>query len=214
MLPREKLLKVGVENLTDEELIALILGTGNRKEDVFQLSRKILSILGTTGLKRMDVKQLASMDGLGIAKASRLVSAVELGRRLFSYDGRSISSMEEVFSMLRKYSYERQELLVVFYLDGGMRLIREELVAKGRGNVVNVHVRDIVQGAFENHASYLILAHNHPSGILKPSEEDLKLTKKISDVLRELEMELVEHVIFSKEGYICMLRDGYLSSYL
>ncbi|MEO0143880.1 MAG: DNA repair protein RadC [candidate division WOR-3 bacterium] len=205
ILPREKLIKLGVKNLKDEELIAIIIGTGNKNEDVFQLSRKIVNTIGLKNLKDIDIKTLLQIDGLGIAKASRIISSIELGRRLFSNSGEIIKSLDDIYKILIPYTSETSEILLAILLDGYKRLIRVEMLAKGRKNIVNVHYRDIVEICILNNANYLILAHNHPSNSLIPSSQDIEFTKKLKQFLKHLEIELLEHIIFSKNGYFGIL---------
>ncbi len=184
ILPREKLIKLGVKNLKDEELIAIIIGTGNKNEDVFQLSRKIVNTIGLKNLKDIDIKTLLQIDGLGIAKASRIISSIELGRRLFSNSGEIIKSLDDIYKILIPYTSETSEILLAILLDGYKRLIRVEMLAKGRKNIVNVHYRDIVEICILNNANYLILAHNHPSNSLIPSSQDIEFTKKLKQFLK------------------------------
>ncbi|MCS7245476.1 MAG: DNA repair protein RadC [candidate division WOR-3 bacterium] len=205
ILPREKLKKLGVNNLKDEELLAIILGTGSKNEDVFKLSKKIINTFGIKGLKSINLETLLQIDGLGLAKASRIICAIELGKRIFSQSGEIIRSLDDVYKILIPYTYENSEVLVVVLLDGFKRVIRVEMLAKGRKNIVNVHYRDIVEICILNSANYIILAHSHPSNNLKPSNEDLEFTKKLANFLKHLEIELIEHVIFSKIGYIGLL---------
>lgn len=205
ILPREKLKKLGVSNLKDEELLAIILGTGSKNEDVFKLSKKIVNTFGVKGLKSIDLETLLQVDGLGLAKASRILCAIELGRRMFSQSNEVIRNLEDVYKILLPYANENAEVLIAILLDGYKRVIKIEMLAKGRKNIVNVHYRDIVEACILNNANYLILAHNHPSNNLKPSSEDLEFTKNLNNFLKHLEIELIEHVIFSKIGYIGLL---------
>jgi len=205
ILPREKLKKLGVHNLKDEELISIILGTGNKKEDVFKLSKKIINAFGLKHLKNINLETLLQIEGLGLAKASRILCAIELGRRLFSNSNEIIRNLEDAYKILIPYLNENSEVLIAILLDGYKRLIRTEMLAKGRKNIVNVHYRDIVEVCILNNANYLILAHNHPSNNLRPSNEDIEFTKKLKAFLKHLEIELIEHIIFSKNGYIGLL---------
>ncbi len=205
ILPREKLIKLGVKNLKDEEILAILIGTGNRNEDVFKLSKKIINTIGLKNLRSITMDTLLQIDGLGIAKAGRILCAIELGRRLFSSFDEMITSLDDIYRILTPYTSTSSEILIALLLDGYRRLIKVELVAKGRKNIVNVHYRDIVEICILNGANYLILAHNHPSNNLTPSAEDLEFTKNLKQFLRHLEIELLDHVVFSKNGYISLL---------
>jgi len=206
ILPREKLKKFGVKNLKDEELLAVIIGTGYKKENVFKLSKKIIDLFGLKNLKDVSIDTLLQVEGLGLAKASRIICAIELGRRMFSsFNNEVIRNLDDIYKILIPYTYENSEVLIAILLDGHKRLIRSEMLAKGRKNIVNVHFRDIVEVCILNNASFLILAHNHPSNNLKPSIEDLEFTKKLKQLLKHLEIELLEHIIFSRNGYIGLI---------
>ncbi len=205
ILPREKLIKLGVKNLKDEEILAILIGTGNKNEDVFKLSKKIINTIGLKNLRSITIDTLLQVDGLGIAKASRILCAIELGRRLFSSLDEVITSLDDVYRILTPYASSSGEILIALLLDGYRRLIKVEMLAKGRKNIVNVHYRDIVETCILNGANYLILAHNHPSNNLTPSLEDLEFTKNLKQFLKHLEIELLDHVLFSKNGYISLL---------
>ncbi|MEO0203314.1 MAG: DNA repair protein RadC [candidate division WOR-3 bacterium] len=207
ILPREKLRKIGVKNLRDDELIAIIIGTGNKKENVLKLSKRITNTIGMKNLKNVDIETLLQIEGLGIAKATRIISAIELGRRLFSNSNQVIRSTEDIYKVLIPYLNEQSEVLLAVLLDGHKRLIRVEMIAKGRKNIVNVHYRDIVESCILNNANYIILAHNHPSNNLKPSFEDVEFTRNLKKFLKNLEIELLDHIIFSKVGFYSILND-------
>jgi DNA repair proteins len=124
-----------------------------------------------------------------------------------NFNNEVIRSLDDIYKILIPYTYENNEVLIAILLDGHKRLIRTEMLAKGRKNIVNVHFRDIVEVCILNNASFLILAHNHPSNNLKPSNEDLEFTRKLKQLLKHLEIELLEHIIFSKNGYISLINN-------
>ncbi len=202
MLPREKLLKMGPSALRDEELLAILLGTGRSGEHVLSLARKILRMFPMGRLSTVDVELLMMVDGMGPAKATRIIAAIELGRRLFRREGRIIHTMEDLFEVVMDYASSRREQLIGVAMDGAGRILGIEVLAVGGKNVVYVSMRDIAQMAIEYGARAMAFAHNHPSGNLVPSDEDRKLTARIRRFLREMDIDFFGHIVFCGEGFV------------
>ncbi len=204
MLPREKLLKMGPSALKDEELLAILIGTGRSGEHVLSLARKILKMFPIERLSTVDVDLLMMVDGLGPAKATRILAAIELGRRLFDREGRIIYGLEDVFEAVRRYASSRKEQLIGIAMDGAGRMLGMEVLAVGGRNVVYVSMRDIAEMAIRYGARSMAFAHNHPSGNLVPSREDRKLTARIMRFLKEMEVDFFGHIVFSEEGFVAV----------
>ncbi len=202
MLPREKLLKMGPSALRDEELLAILLGTGRSGEHVLSLARKILRMFPMGRLSTVDVELLMMVDGMGPAKATRIIAAIELGRRLFRREGRIIHTIEDLFEVVMDYASSRREQLIGVAMDGAGRILGIEVLAVGGKNVVYVSMRDIAQMAIEYGARAMAFAHNHPSGNLVPSDEDRKLTARIRRFLREMDIDFFGHIVFCGEGFV------------
>ena len=202
MLPREKLLKYGPSSLSDAELLAILLGTGRAGENVLSLARRILRMFDLRKLYRVDMETLLMVDGLGVAKAARILSAVELGRRIFGIDGRVVNALEDIYEIVRPFARSRQEQLIMLLMDGSSVLLSVEVVAKGRKNMVYVSMRDVAEAIIRHDASKVAFAHNHPSGNLVPSREDERLTLRLIRFLRELEVDFVAHIVFSDKGFV------------
>lgn len=207
--PREKLEKYGPSRLSNSELLAILLGTGQKDVNVVELSSRILKKFSGSGLTNATFHELKNTYGLGSAKACEVVACFELGRRLLKEGTENtIISPQEVWSLLKDVRNNRKEHFVVFYLDPKSKEISREVVSIGSLNNSLVHPREIFEPAVKHLAAYVIIAHNHPSGDLTPSEEDLEITKDLAIAGKILGINLVDHVIVSKEGYLSFREKG------
>lgn len=195
--PREKLARYGASKLTGSELLAIILGSGSGKLNVLELAGKILGKLGAKGLSSADLADLKNISGLGSARASALVSCFELGRRFLKDEkNHLIVSPETVCQELRYLSSRKKEHFAVFCLDAQNRMIKKEIVSIGTLTASLIHPREVFEPAIVNLAASVIIAHNHPSGIIDPSEDDLKITARLVEAGKILGIQLLDHVIF------------------
>lgn len=212
--PREKLLSKGRHSLTDAELIAILIGSGTRKETAVELSKRILNEaennLNTLG--KLSVNDLMKFKGIGEAKAITIVAALELGRRrkeseVIKRD--KITSSKDVFDILSPVFQDLpHEEFWVLLLNRSNSVIKRESVSRGgvAGTVVDSKI--IFKSAIENLASSIILCHNHPSGNLKPSEADIKLTKKIKEAGTLLDIPVLDHIIITDSAYYSFADEG------
>ncbi|MCX7739169.1 MAG: DNA repair protein RadC [Hydrogenothermaceae bacterium] len=203
LLPREKALKYGIESLSDEELLALSLGSGTKGLNVIGLSAKVLA--GSKGIKYLkDVKldQLERIKGIGKAKALQIMAIGEMIRRS-GEDGEKekISSVLDAVKYLKYLSKERQETLVALYLNSSNEIVHRQTVAVGSLNVVRVLPRDVLFYALKYNSNGIILSHNHPEGSAKPSSEDIEFTKRLMHLSNEMGFELLDHIIIGKKDY-------------
>jgi len=212
--PREKLLLKGRHALTDAELIAILIGSGSKKESAVELSKKILSTFGNNlnELAKLSVQDLIKFKGIGEAKAISIVAALELGRRRKETEipkRQKITSSKDIFEFFHStfidLSHEEFHLLL---LNRTNVVIRKEFVSRGGVSGTVVDSKIIFKIALEHLASSIILCHNHPSGNLKPSAEDISLTKKIKEAGVFLEIPILDHVIFSDTGYFSFADEG------
>jgi len=197
--PREKLLKKGEKALKDIELLAIILGSGIKGNDLYKISEKILKILKDK--KEFTIKDLIKIDGLGIVKASRIIAARELFRRLFSEGEFKIKEAKDIYALVYDIKDKKQEYFVLITLDGSNKVIRKKNLFVGTLTQSIVHLREIFGYALEDRAASIIVVHNHPSGNLEPSEEDLLITEKIKKAGDLMGIELLDHIIVSKKGF-------------
>lgn len=214
--PREKLLEQGRRALTDAELLAILIGSGSREETAVELCRRLLSGVGNSldRLSKLDVSDLCAYKGIGDAKAIAIIAAMELGRRR-----KESGAMENpvLNSSKRVYEYFRNTLqdipheeFWVIYLNRGGKVIDKQLVGRGGSDYTPADVRVILRFALQAKASSLVLAHNHPSGTLKPSEADKEVTKKICEAARIMDIRVSDHLIFTDHGYYSFRDEGAL----
>lgn len=197
-LPREKLQKYGVNKLADHELLALLLGSGIKDVNVLQLSKKILQIILKTGIEKISLEDLLKIKGLGQAKASQIIAVLELGRRLLKDKKTSILlSPKDVWERMEDIRGSKKEHFVVFYLDSRNQEIQREIISVGTLSESLVHPREVFEGAIKNNAASIIVAHNHPSGDLEPSQADIDITKKLIHAGKILDIKIIDHVVVS-----------------
>lgn len=205
--PREKLLALGRRNLTDAELIAILIGSGSRDETAVELGKRILLDVGNdlNALAKLSMTDLCKFKGIGEAKAISIIAALELGRRrkeLLAEQKPRILCSKDVYNVL-KHVYEdiNHEEFWILLLNNKNRVIGKELISKGGVEVVSVDVKLIFHAALEMKATGIVLSHNHPSGSPIPSFQDKSLTKKIVDAAALFDFRIIDHVIFGEETY-------------
>ncbi|MFN3869897.1 MAG: RadC family protein [Aquificaceae bacterium] len=209
--PREKMLNLGAQKLSNEELLAILLGSGTKGMDVLTLSERILKV-GWDELYKLSPQELAKrFKGIGIAKACQIKALVELAKRIGEpYDGIVINNPEEVYRFVRDKVDERKEYLISLYLSPTNRLISFEVIAIGRMNALYAEPKEILYHAIKTSCYSIILVHNHPKGDLKPSKEDVEFTHRVKNSCHLLGFELIDHLIINSKGYFSMRREGYL----
>lgn len=208
--PREKLYKRGVESLKDYELLSVLLGSGVKGKDVITLSKEIIKIL-QKDFASLDLEKLENIYGLGRAKASQLISAIELSKRYLNEKQKErISSSRDVYEELIPYKDKKQEYFLALYLDGANHLINTEVISIGTLNQSLVHPREVFSYAIEKRCASIILAHNHPSGTLQASLSDINVTKRLQEAGKILGIDILDHVIFTKRGFYSFKEEGIL----
>jgi len=209
--PREKLEELGAENLTDSELLAILLRTGTSGKSAIALARELLKTFGgVRGISEASLSELTSFKGLGKAKAITLIAAFELGRRANrSSRPRKITSPEEAFALIRPVVETlKVEEVGVITLNSAGEVIGIHRVARGGLNGVSATVREILHPAVKDLAAGIILFHNHPSGSVNPSREDIELTKRVKEGAELLGIALIDHIIAAKESYFSFKGEG------
>jgi DNA repair protein RadC len=200
--PREKLEKYGPDKLKDEELLAILLGVGVKGTNVIELSKKILKKWEGKGIGTATVKELSEIHGLGNAKACEIVACFELGKRFLKDKKTSILlTPKDVWERMEDIRGSKKEHFVVFYLDSRNQEIQREIISVGTLNESIVHPREVFESAIKNNAASIIIAHNHPSGDLDPSEADIEITKKLIHAGKILDIRIVDHIIVSHSSF-------------
>ena len=200
-LPREKLEKYGVKKLADHELLAILLGSGVEGLNVLELSKKILKLIQNNGKEKITLDALRAIRGLGNAKASQIMAILELASRLNQHEARTILSPEDVWQMSLDIRDSKKEHVIAFYLDSQGRVIERLTISIGSVTESAVHPREVFEPAVRLSAVSVVITHNHPSGVLDPSPEDIRLTERLRDAGRIMGIPLADHVIISKNGY-------------
>ncbi|WP_186758445.1 RadC family protein [Echinicola salinicaeni] len=205
--PREKLLLKGKLALSDAELIAILIGSGTKSISAVDLSKNILSSTNynLADLARLSVKDLQKFKGIGEAKAITIVSAMELGRRrkLSEPPKRiKITSSNDVYELMKPVLMDEPvEYFYIIILNRANYVIKKQMISQGGTSGTVADPKLIFKYALENRAAAIVLVHNHPSGNRKPSRADEQLTKKLVDLGRNLELPVIDHVIFTDVGY-------------
>lgn len=201
--PREKLMQYGPERLSNSELLAILLRSGKKGENVVDFSGKILRKFGTKELPNLTFDDLRNYPGLGPAKACEIVACFELGKRVLK-DKKAQIYLEpkEVWKELKDIRNYKKEHFVIFYLDSRNQEIKREIISVGSLNANLVHPREVFEPAVRNLVAQVILAHNHPSGDPEPSEDDLEITKRLVEAGKILGIEVVDHVIVVNNGFL------------
>jgi len=195
------LIKYGPGKLLDSELLAILLRTGSRGVNVVELGKKILQKFPHGALANTSVEELRKVHGLGLSKACEIVACFELGRRkLKDKQAALIISPQKVWEQLKDIRDNKKEHFVVFYLDTQNQETLRDVVSVGTLNANLVHPREVFEKAVQNCCASVLVAHNHPSGSLEPSEEDLAVTKRLVDAGKILGIDVLDHVIVTKTG--------------
>lgn len=207
--PREKLILKGAKALKDYELLAVLLGSGVKGCDVIKLSKQIIKLF-EEDFENINLEKLLYTHGLGKAKASQIISAVELSKRYLIKESTYIRKASDIYDELKEYHNKKQEYFLCVYLDGANHIVKTKIITIGILNQSLVHPREVYAYAIEKRCASIIIAHNHPSGILEASDEDINVTKRLKKSGEILGIELLDHVIFTRLGFISLKEEGVL----
>lgn len=205
--PREKLLMRGAQSLSDAELVAILLRTGKKGKSVIEIARELISSEGNLAmLATKTVDSLQRISGIGKDKAATLAAAFELSRRILSqpkwFANKKITSPQDIaeifIPILRD---DNKEKFIVVCLSSANKIIKHETISIGNLNSSVVHPREVFKVAIDNSSASIILIHNHPSGNPEPSNEDIRITKKIVETGKIMEIPVFDHLIIAGETY-------------
>lgn len=214
--PREKLLALGAGALSESELIAILIGSGNRNMSAVDLSRLIFDKAGQSldTLGKMSIKQLTQHKGVGQAKAVTIAAALEIGRRRASEtiaEKPKVTSSDSAYHILRPILGELpHEEFWILYLNNSNKVLATQQISKGGFTGTYVDIRIVMKKALEENAVAMILAHNHPSGQLVPSAADEQLTQKMVQAAQLLDLRILDHLIVTQKGYFSFADQGKL----
>jgi len=211
---REKLAEYGTNEMSISELLAIILNTGAHGQSVEELAKQLIKSYGSNQIKDIkDVKQLQDNFKLPFVKSCQLIACFELGRRLFKTPppgaaSITISSPEDVYQFVKDMRELRKEKLRGLYLNARNRVIYKEDISIGTQTANLVSVSDVIRPAIEYAAVGIIVVHNHPSGDPSPSDEDIKITKKLVEAAKIFDLNFLDHVIVGKNGFVSLNETG------
>ena len=202
--PREKLVAKGAENLKDSELLAILLRTGKAGKNVIEVAWQILAKHSKKRLLQMTYQDLVKIGGIDSAKATTLLAAFELAKRALEVNDTNlptISNAKDAAAQLTDIRELKKEHFVVLYLNAKNQLVHKETISMGTLNANLVHPREVFEPALKHSAAQIVAAHNHPSGDPKPSEDDIEITKRLTEAGKMMGVEVTDHVIVSKNGH-------------
>jgi len=214
--PRERLVQHGAAVLSDAELLAILIGTGTKKESAVDLGRKLMQGVNNNliTLNKLSLADLQKVNGIGLAKAVTIAAALELSKRrqmATVEDKRIIKSSLDIYEELGPYLRDlNHEEFWVIALNRRLRVVASKRISIGGISETIVDVRLILRFGIENNASNLVIAHNHPSGNLNPSESDMRLTNDIKQAAKYMNMPLADHIIVADSGYFSFADSGKL----
>lgn len=203
--PREKLAKFGAEFLTVNELLSIVLNVGTKKEGVMEMTNRLLKEYGARVIvDQKDPKKISETLQVPLTKACQIVACFELGRRFFDTAASPqvyVRTPKEVFEYLKDMRGLPKEHLRGLYLNSHYKIIHDEVISIGTLNASIIHPREVFKPALEHAASAVILAHNHPSGIVDASEADIEITGQLINAGKLLGITLLDHVVISKDSF-------------
>ncbi|MDA8340415.1 MAG: DNA repair protein RadC [Nitrospiraceae bacterium] len=205
--PREKMEQKGAKALSDLELLAVLLGSGIKGKDVFEVAKDILR-LAQDDFDNISLEKLKYIEGVGLAKACQIMAAIEFSKRFLIKDGIKIKNVDDVIRLTDELKDKRQEYFLSLTLDGASNLIQKRTVFIGTLNHSIVHPREIFADAISDRAAGIIFVHNHPSGNVEPSKEDTTITQRLMEVGKIVGIEVIDHIIISKNGYFSFQAEG------
>ena len=208
--PRERLMTAGPLGVSDLELLCLVIGSGNKNRPVQDIAQDILYLMNKKGTTGISLEDISTIPGIGKANASRICAALEIGRRFSFFKPRSCKDPKAIFDLVRHYGDRQQEHFIIVMLNGAHELMGVNVVTVGLVNRTIVHPREIFSDPIRLRATAIVLAHNHPSGNLEPSPDDIETTLRIRKAGLILGIEVLDHIIFSTDAYLSMAESGEL----
>lgn len=206
MLPREKYLKRGIDNLSDMDLIAILVGSGVKGKDFLSVSRSVIRKMRklVKAGKVVETEDITQVEGVGVVTAMKILCGIELGKRLYGLEDNDrslVRNSQEAYTILRDIGDKKQEYVVALFLNSRFEVLDRRVICIGSLDGVNVLPRDIIIPALELNASSVVLAHNHPSGDASPSREDVVLTQRIQEALELVGLNLLDHIVIGDDRW-------------
>lgn len=207
---RELTLKNGISYPNDAELIMLILGSGTKDVPIAELAQQVLGIVMRSNREEL-IENLMKIKGMGKTKALMIAAALEFGKRINRNPQASIKTTGDIIPYIRNFAMQKQEHFVCISLNGAMEIISIRVVCTGTGNMAIVKPSEVFEEPLKEHASAIIISHNHPSGIAQPSMQDVKITMRLCHAAEILGIALLDHIILGKNNYYSFQENELLS---
>jgi DNA repair protein RadC len=207
--PREKLLRKGAAALSDQELLAVLLGKGTPAMDVMTLAGKLARLIDEKGLG-VTAEDLRQFPGVGNAKAALILAAIEFARRRIKPEGAKIETPADLLPHVRHYADRKQEHFLCASINGANEILNIRVVSIGLIDRTPVHPREVFADALSDRASAIIVAHNHPTGKVEPSAADVEITNQLKAAGSVVGIALLDHIIFNRSDYYSFLEAGRL----
>lgn len=211
--PRERLIKYGVENITNEELLSIILKTGTKEKSVKDIALQILKeYKSINNMKNITINKLSKINGIGIVKSIELIASIELGRRVYTsnnIDKIKVNTSKDIYDYFNELLKDKlQEHFYVVYLDNKKKIIDNKLLYVGTINGSVAHPREIFKYAYLESASFIICVHNHPSGDPTPSKEDITFTNNLIEIGKLNNIPVLDHIVIGNNTYYSFFEEG------
>ncbi|MBR1918589.1 MAG: DNA repair protein RadC [Spirochaetales bacterium] len=201
--PREKMEEKGPSALSDLELLSVLVSSGTQSRPVFEIATDLLALLDRK--PEASIEDMLKIRGLGRAKSTQVAAAIELGRRRTRRNGVQITSPRDIYNEVRHYAYRSQEQFIVLSMNGAQEVIDIFTATIGLVNKTLIHPREVFSEPIRRRAATIAIAHNHPSGQLAPSEEDINVTNRLVEAGKILGIKVLDHLVFTAEGYYSFL---------
>lgn len=208
--PREKLAQRGVQALSSHELLMVLLGSGTQGRDVATLAAGILKVIESEK-ENLKIEKLLKVKGIGKAKAGQILASFELAKRYLLKEEKKIKSTEDVLALVQDIRDKKQEYFLTLTLTGASSLIEKREVFKGTVDYSLVHPREIFADALTDRAAGIIFVHNHPADDAEPSDADIKLTKNLCDAARLMGIQVIDHIIVTKQNHFSFQNAGLIN---
>jgi len=207
---RERILRDGPRSLADRELLVAVLGSGCAGKSVTALAHDVLGIIDR-GKSELEIDRLKEMSGMGDAKVCAIAAAIELGRRFYSIRDKRIAMPKDVFPLIAHFADRKQEHFLCVSLNGAHEVISIRQITSGLVNKTVVHPREIFADSITDRACAVVVAHNHPSGNIEPSREDIDITKRLGQAGEVLGIPLLDHLVFCQSAFYSFVEHGLIS---
>ncbi len=208
---RERIFRLGTQAISDTDLLAAILGSGISGKSVTRLAQEVLDLVDQ-GKALVDASILKRVSGMGEAKACAIASTIELGRRFFSIQDKRIAMPKDVFPLISHFADRKQEHFLCVSLNGAHEVNAVRVISIGLVNKTVVHPREVFADPITDRACAVIIAHNHPSGNVEPSQEDIEITRRLKSAGEILGIPVLDHLVFSRTSFFSFVEHGLVTA--